>query len=218
MVLTNDLTSAAATRGASRMPVALVPPDGNMKSAVKSLRARRPDCKVVAAGNDSFAQRARAAGVAAVEIGESERARPGRSAAKTTDARPCAVEAGNTGKSETLKPNDLRTKLAPMVGDRGFMAWTELNEAPWANPGNAPWLMKNNVRGFGLKLAPDGDVAMPLKDVHGRLYDVKLVSPDGSSRRAAPDTETPPLMHLIDPGRRAREDAIIVAGDVTAQV
>ena len=56
-------------------------------------------------------------------------------------------------------------------------------------------------------------MAMPLKDVHGRLHDVKLISPDGSSRRAATDTETPPLMHLIDPGRRVREDAVIVAGD-----
>ena len=54
---------------------------------------------------------------------------------------------------------------------------------------------------------------MPLKDAYGRLHDVKLVSPDGTSRRAATDTETPPLMHLIDPGRRVREDAIIVAGD-----
>ena len=69
------------------------------------------------------------------------------------------------------------------------------------------------MRGFGLKLAPDGGAAMPLKDVHGRLYNVKFVSPDGSSRRAAADNETPPLMHLIDPARRVREDAVIVAGD-----
>ena len=192
VVLTDDLASAAAIRGASRVPVALLPPDGNMKAAVKSLRAQRPDCTVVVAGGASLVQRAGAAGIDAVEIKKSEHGRP------VLDA---------------LKHNNLRAKLAPLTGDKGFEAWMELKDAPWADPGNAPWLMKNGVRGFGLKSAPDGGVAMPLKDAYGRLYDVKLVSPDGVSRRAAPDGDAPPLMHLIDPKRRAAKDTIIVTGD-----
>ena len=190
VVLTNNLASASAIRDASRGPVAVVPPGGDIKAAAKSLRARRPDCNVVAVGDGSFVQRARAVGIGAVEFGERD-----------------------GGKAETSKSNDLRAKLAPLIGDRGFVAWTELKDAPWANPGNAPWLMKNDVRGFGLKLAPDGDAAVPLKDARGRLYDVKFISPDGASRRLGAEGETPPLMHLIDPERRVRADAIIVASD-----
>ena len=73
--------------------------------------------------------------------------------------------------------------------------------------------MKSNVRGFGLKLAPDGGVAMPLRNVYGRLHDVKFISPDGASRSVHADGEAPPLMHMIDPARRVREDTVIVAGD-----
>ena len=190
VVLTDNLAAAAAIREATRAPVALVPPGGDIKATVRSLRAGHGDCKAVAAGDASFAARAHAAGIEALEVKE-----------------------WDGGKTETVKPTELRAKLAPLVGDNGFMAWTELKDAPWANPGNAPWLMKNNVRGFGLKLTPDGDVAMPLKDVHGRLHDVKFVSPYGASRRAGAEKETPPLVHVIDPARRVREDAIVVAGD-----
>ncbi len=78
--------------------------------------------------------------------------------------------------------------------------------------------MENRVRGFGLKLAPDGGVAMPLKDVHGRLHDVKFIARDGGTRRAGRvQARTAAwvwaLMHVIDPGRRAGKDAIVVAGD-----
>ena len=169
-------------------------------------------------GDGSFAQRARAVGTGAVEVEERKSIRSARITAKPAGApSPGAAEADgrSEAKSEarTLKPNDLRAKLAPLIGDKGFAAWTELKEAPWADPGNTPWLMKNDVRGFGLKPTPDGGVAMPLKDAHGRLHEVKFISPDGSSRRIHADGAAPPLMHLIDPGRRVREDTIIVAGD-----
>ncbi len=190
VVLTGDLASAAAIRDASRVPVAVIPAGGDVKAAVKSLRARRPDCNVVGAGDGSFAQRARAAEIGAVEVKE-----------------------WNGAGTEAVKPRDLRARLAPLVGDKAQIAWSELKDAPWANPGNAPWLTKNGVRGFGLKLTPDGGAAVPLKDVRGRLRDVKFISPDGASRRAGADGDSPPLMHLIDPARRVREDAIIVAGD-----
>ena len=186
VVLADGPATAAAVRKATRAPVALLPPDGNMKAAVRSLRARNRGCDVVAVGDRGFAERATAAGIEA--------------------------EVLETGK-KAMKPAVLRARLAPLVGDRVQMAWLELKGAPWATPGNTAWLKQNNVRGFGLKLAADGDVAMPLKDVHGRLHGVKFIGADGDSRRVGGDGELPPLMHLIDPYRRAGEDALVVAGD-----
>ena len=195
VVLTDNIAAAAAVRNAAHAPVALVPKGGDLKAAAACLRAKHADCKIAAAGAAAFAERARAVGVEALEVKE-----------------------WNDDRTGTVKPADLRARLAPLVGDKAQMAWTELKGAPWTTPGNTPWLMENRVRGFGLKLAPDGGVAMPLKDVHGRLHDVKFIARDGGTRRAGRvQARTAAwvwaLMHVIDPGRRAGKDAIVVAGD-----
>ena len=213
MVLAGDFVSAVAVRDASGVPVALAPKEGNLKAAIKSLRARRPDCDVVAAGDVSFVQRARAEGIAAVKVEKPRKPRLARGAEKTAGVPGDAVSDRVREKTGIMQRYKLRAKLAPLVGDAGFEAWTELRGAPWADPGNTPWLKQNGVRGFGLKLAPDGGVAMPLRNAHGRLHEVKFISPDGASRRVRADGDAPPLMHMIDPARRVREDTIIVAGD-----
>ena len=213
MVLAGDFVSAVAVRDASGVPVALAPKEGDLKAAIKSLRARRPDCDVVAAGDASFVQRARAEGIAAVKVEKPRKPRPARGAEETAGVPDGAVSDRDREKTGIMQRYKLRAKLAPLVGDAGFEAWTELRGAPWADPGNAPWLKQNGVRGFGLKLAPDGGVAMPLRNAHGRLHEVKFISPDGASRRVRADGEAPVLMHLIDPARQVREDTVIVAGD-----
>ncbi|MCF8502114.1 MAG: relaxase/mobilization nuclease domain-containing protein, partial [Rhodospirillum sp.] len=109
------------------------------------------------------------------------------------------------------KPMEIRSAFADGLKDRVLLTWRETKA--WATPGNSAWLKASNIRGYGVKLAENGDLAVPLKDARGRLRDVLLIDQEGNPKPVTGDPDGPPLRHVLDPERRLGKDTLIVATD-----
>jgi phage/plasmid primase-like uncharacterized protein len=105
----------------------------------------------------------------------------------------------------------IRRAFAGATNDQAFMVWDACTD--WAKPGNAPWLKTAGIRGYGVKLTPDGEVAVPLKDRSGRIENVMLIDKQGQQRLVLDTDPEHPLGHMIDPHRRRDKDTILIARD-----
>jgi phage/plasmid primase-like uncharacterized protein len=105
----------------------------------------------------------------------------------------------------------IRRAFAHETNDQAFLVWDACTD--WAKPGNAPWLKTAGIRGYGVKLTPDGDVAVPLKDRSGRIENVMLIDKQGQQRLVMDADPEHPLGHMIDPHRRQDKDTVLIARD-----
>lgn len=106
---------------------------------------------------------------------------------------------------------EIRRAFARATGDEAFILWDACQE--WATPGNSSWLRSAGIRGYGVKLTDDGQIAVPLKDRSGRLENVILIDQKGNQRTVNDPVDDMPLSHVIDPSWRNKKDTIIVARD-----
>jgi phage/plasmid primase-like uncharacterized protein len=108
----------------------------------------------------------------------------------------------------------MRRTFAKAIGDDAFLAWDACTE--WAKPDNSPWLKRAGLRGYGVKITPDGDIAVPLKDRSGRLENVMLINQAGNQRTVLDPVHDQPHLHIIDPQWRKDQDTIFIALDYAA--
>ncbi|WP_404424230.1 TraI/MobA(P) family conjugative relaxase [Thalassospira australica] len=106
---------------------------------------------------------------------------------------------------------EIRRAFARATEDEAFLVWDACPE--WATPGNSSWLKSAGIRGYGVKLTPDGEVAVPLKDRSGRLENVILIDQKGNQRAVFDPIDNIALSHVIDPAWRDEKDTVIVALD-----
>ncbi|WP_085586285.1 TraI/MobA(P) family conjugative relaxase [Thalassospira mesophila] len=105
----------------------------------------------------------------------------------------------------------IRRAFAHETNDQAFLVWDACTD--WAKPGNAPWLKTAGLRGYGVKLTADGEVAVPLKDRSGRIENVMLIDKQGQQRLVLDTDPEHPPGHMIDPQRRRDKNTIIIARD-----
>ncbi len=79
---------------------------------------------------------------------------------------------------------------------RAFGLWTNLKT--WATAENCPYLQKKQVRGYGVKLAEDGRIVIPLRDDTGRIWSLQFV---GDEKLYLKHGRKDGLYHTIDPDR-----------------
>lgn len=77
---------------------------------------------------------------------------------------------------------------------RAFGIWTNLKT--WATAENCPYLQKKQVRGYGVKLAEDGRMVVPLHDDTGRIWSLQFV---GDEKLYLKQGRKDGLYHTIDP-------------------
>lgn len=80
---------------------------------------------------------------------------------------------------------------------RAFGIWANL--ATWATPKNCPYLARKNVRGYGVKLADDGRMVIPLRDETGRIWSLQFI---GDEKTYLKESRKDGLWHSIDPERK----------------
>ncbi len=103
----------------------------------------------------------------------------------------------------------IRRSFAKAIGDDAFLVWDACPE--WASPKNSTWLNKFGLKGYGVKLSSDGEIAVPLKDRSGRLENVMLIDNSGRQRTVLPQDPDRPQLHVIDPEKRKDQDTIFIA-------
>ena len=108
-------------------------------------------------------------------------------------------------------PTNIRRAFARATNDQAFLVWDACTD--WAKPNNTPWLKTAGIRGYGVKLTPDGDIAVPLRDRSGRIENVMLIDKQGQQRLVLDTDPDHPLGHMIDPHRRRDKDTVIIARD-----
>ena len=79
---------------------------------------------------------------------------------------------------------------------RAFGIWTNLKS--WATPENCPYLARKNVRGYGVKVADDGRMVVPLRDENGRIWSLQFV---GEEKIYLKHGRKEGLFHTIDPSK-----------------
>jgi phage/plasmid primase-like uncharacterized protein len=84
---------------------------------------------------------------------------------------------------------------------RSFGIWTNIKT--WATPENCPYLAKKQVRGYGVKLADDGRMVVPLRDDTGRIWSLQFV---GDEKFYLKNGRKTGLFHTIDPERELEKD------------
>ncbi len=104
---------------------------------------------------------------------------------------------------------EIRRAFSRATGDEVFLVWDACQE--WATPGNSSWLRSAGIRGYGVKLTVDGQIAVPLKDRSGRLENLIVIDQKGNQRTVNDPVDDMPLSHVIDPAWRNEKDTIIVA-------
>lgn len=117
------------------------------------------------------------------------------------------------GKSEELSPEERqrlsaeaaqakevreckRVEDQEAAAKRAFGIWTNLKT--WATPKNCPYLRKKQVRGYGVKLAEDGRMVVPLRDDTGRIWSLQFV---GDEKLYLKHGRKDGLYHTIDPDK-----------------
>lgn len=103
----------------------------------------------------------------------------------------------------------IRRSFAKAIGDDAFLVWDACPE--WASPKNSTWLNKFGLKGYGVKLSSDGEIAVPLKDRSGRLENVMLIDNSGRQRTVLPQYPDRPQLHVIDTEKRKDQDTIFIA-------
>ncbi len=103
-----------------------------------------------------------------------------------------------------------RQKEQETTAKRAFGIWTNLTS--WATPENCPYLARKNVRGYGVKVADDGRMVVPLRDDTGRIWSLQFV---GEDKIYLKDGRKDGLYHTIDPDKelekdRQKDDALTV--------
>lgn len=94
-----------------------------------------------------------------------------------------------------------RAKNQETTAKRAFGIWTNLKS--WATPENCPYLARKNVRGYGVKVADDGRMVMPLRDESGRIWSLQFV---GEDKIYLKDGRKDGLYHTIDPNKALEKD------------
>ena len=87
-----------------------------------------------------------------------------------------------------------RIKDQEATARRAFGIWTNLKT--WATPDNCPYLASKQVRGYGVKLADDGRMVIPLRDDTGRIWSLQFV---GDDKIYLKNGRKDGLYHTIDP-------------------
>ena len=108
-------------------------------------------------------------------------------------------------------PTDIRRAFAKATDDKAFMVWDACTD--WARPDNSAWLKASGLRGYGVKLTADGNIAVPLRDRAGRIENVMLIDKQGHQSLVLESPSDPVLIHRIDPQRREDQDTLIIARD-----
>jgi phage/plasmid primase-like uncharacterized protein len=106
---------------------------------------------------------------------------------------------------------EIRRAFAHETNDQAFMVWDACTD--WARPDNSAWLKTAGIHGYGVKLTPDGEVAVPLRDRSGRIENIMLIDKQGQQRLVLDTNPEHPLGHMIDPHRRRNKDTILIARD-----
>ncbi len=118
-----------------------------------------------------------------------------------------------TGRGEALSPEERQRRSAEAAqarevrereraedqeatAKRAFGIWTNLKT--WATPENCSYLRKKQVRGYGVKLAEDGRMVVPLRDDTGRIWSLQFV---GDEKLYLKHGRKDGLYHTIDPDR-----------------
>ncbi len=94
-----------------------------------------------------------------------------------------------------------RQKEQETTAKRAFGIWTNLKS--WATPENCPYLARKNVRGYGVKVADDGRMVVPLRDESGRIWSLQFV---GEDKIYLKDGRKDGLYHTIDPDKELEKD------------
>ncbi|PVB60372.1 DUF5710 domain-containing protein [Labrenzia sp. 011] len=89
-----------------------------------------------------------------------------------------------------------RAKEQETTAKRAFGIWTNLKS--WATPDNCPYLARKTVRGYGVKVADDGRMVVPLRDENGRIWSLQFV---GDDKIYLKNGRKDGLFHTIDPGK-----------------
>lgn len=89
---------------------------------------------------------------------------------------------------------------------RAYGIWA--NAPAWA-PDSQPYLQAKGVKGYGVKVAADGNLLVPGRDVEGKIQTLQVISPDG--KRFLADSRKIGTMHTIDPDKRLGTLPLLVA-------
>ena len=84
--------------------------------------------------------------------------------------------------------------------------------APWADKDHA-YLQEKGVGAFGLKETRDGSLAIPMRNIEGKVRSMQFIDPEGKKRFMFGGQKTG-NMHLIDPEKSIREgkaETILIA-------
>ena len=103
----------------------------------------------------------------------------------------------------------LRSLFAAELGDMVMVAWDATTG--WAKPTNCAWLNDKEVPGFGVRLTAEGELAVPLRTLAGRIEDVLVIAADGATRRAVSAAQAKPLLHVIDPRQSLGHGPVVIA-------
>lgn len=83
---------------------------------------------------------------------------------------------------------------------RAFGIWTNLES--WASPDTCPYLARKGVEGYGVKVAADGRLVIPLCDDKGHLWSLQFV---GEAKTYLKGGRKSGLYHTIDPDQLLAE-------------
>lgn len=183
VVLTADYADAVAAHDAVRVPAIATGSGATLVAEVRELRRRHPRVRPILA------------------------VRPGDDPGPRSDNDDPPVADAPDGVSARV----WRDVLAEAAGDRVWTLWRSCGA--WATPGNAPWLKRAGLRGYGVKRAPDGRVAVPLRGDGGRLDNLMLIDAEGRAETVLPPNPDARNRHTIDPERRFGSGPVAVAAD-----
>lgn len=226
-IITSNYALGAAIEAATEAPVVVVPDDDAMGPVLAALRTQHRDLQpIIATSAPARSHTVPLPEPASVQAAEAERMGAFEEDALSAEDALTSMDDLNP---VTLTPAEeksfaapmvavpvdatameIRTAFAPALQDRALLAWRETSE--WATPGNSPWLKAAGIRGYGVRLTDDGRLAVPLKDVRGRLRDVLFIDGDRQERLIG-DEDGSPLLHLVDPERRVGKDTLVIATD-----
>jgi hypothetical protein len=224
VILATDYAMATAIQMATERPVIVVPNEAALPVLVHDLRRTRPDLEPILARAGEPRQTmdppknvdwAEAADMGAFEEDAItlEDVLPDRETFAPENSRDPSG-APIVSLPTDAKPMEIRAVFAHELKDPALLVWREATA--WATPGNSEWLKASNIRGYGVKLTENGELAIPLKDARGRLRDVFLIDKDGNSKPVIGSPDGPPLHHVLDPERRLGQDTLVVATDYTS--
>tara|TARA_R110001583_G_scaffold87175_1_gene227782 strand:+ start:1132 stop:4281 length:3150 start_codon:yes stop_codon:yes gene_type:complete len=108
-------------------------------------------------------------------------------------------------------PTEIRRAFAKATDDKAFLVWDACTD--WAKPDNSAWLKASGLRGYGVKLTADGNIAVPLRDRAGRIENVILIDKQGQQHLVRENPPDQVLMHRIDPQNRQDKDTLLIAQD-----